>query len=384
MQLLHGAFRRTLVIVLSLVVLLGSVTVGDASPRSVIRLTKKRLARTRAAITRRNKEMRRVRKQLARMDVTFALTVEKYNGIRIELRKTDRQVSVNLARLREAISDLNDARDLLNERVVNIYKQGKATTVDVFVNVNGFDDFLTSLDLLTFIADADKDMVVRVGRTKERIKDVQEDLLAKRRRQKVLQAEVAAQKARVGQQIVERRRYIGKLGRDIRALLARGRAQEARIAAEQARLARLAAAAAARRSGGSNAGTGWFRGAIGRGGRQDVVRAAMRLLGVPYVWGGESPSGVDCSGLVLLAYRAVGVELPHKASYQYGYGRSVSRGSLLPGDLVFFSRGGAEDIYHVAIYVGNGNIIEAPYTGASVWIKSLDAKSNYFGAKRLL
>lgn len=368
---------KTLAVLLAVFVLAAGVPWVDASPRSVIRSTQQRLKATKAAIATRKAQVAKVEARLAAMDVALEVAIEKYNGIRIDLQQTEAQIDVNLDRLAKAIEDLNDARRQLNDRVVGIYKHGKADLVDVFLTTKGFDDFLVGLDLLTFIADSDKDLVVRIARTKQRIQEVQEALLAKRERERVLQTQIQAQKERIETKIAERKDYLARLRKDVRYLLGAKRAQEKRIADERAK---LAAAAAATTRGGS----GYYAGAAGSGGRQDVVRIALRYLGVPYVWGGESPSGFDCSGLTLYVYRQVGISLPHKAEYQYGYGRSVSRGQLLPGDLVFFSRGGVGDIYHVAMYIGNGNIIEAPFTGASVWVKSLDAKSNYFGARRLL
>ena len=105
---------------------------------------------------------------------------------------------------------------------------------------------------------------------------------------------------------------------------------------------------------------------------------ALRYLGVPYVWGGASPSGFDCSGLVMYVYAQLGVSLPHSAAMQYDCGTHVSRDQLEPGDLVFYG----SPIHHVGIYVGNGDMIDAPYTGASVRIDPL--QSDYAGATRIL
>lgn len=380
MQLRRKSAIRFLASLCALVVFAGTVPSVGASPRSVIRSTRRHLAETKEQIAKRNRELARVRAQLEEMDIDLALAVERYNGIRMHLRETERDVSVNLGRLARTNAALEASRELLNERVVNIYKHGKAGAIDVVLNTDGFDDFLVGIDLLRFIATADSDMVVRIDHAKRRVKAVQDALLEQRQRQRVLRDKAEAQKERIEEGIRARRGYVARLGRDIQSLLARRRRQEARIAAEQARLA--AAAARSRRTAGSNGGSS--RLAVGSGGRQDVVRIAMSYLGVPYVWGGESRGGVDCSGLVLLVYREIGISLPHHSASQWGYGRSVSRGELVPGDLVFFSRGGAGSIYHVAIYVGSGSIIEAPFTGANVWIKSLGAKSNYFGARRLL
>jgi hypothetical protein len=111
-----------------------------------------------------------------------------------------------------------------------------------------------------------------------------------------------------------------------------------------------------------------------------AVKIAMQYLGVPYVWGGASPSGFDCSGLTMYAYAKVGVYLPHNAAMQYGMGTPVSRSQLAPGDLVFFN-----GLSHVGMYIGGGRFVHAPHTGDVVKISSLSEywySATYVGARR--
>ena len=105
-----------------------------------------------------------------------------------------------------------------------------------------------------------------------------------------------------------------------------------------------------------------------------VVGIAMQYLGTPYVWGGSSPGGFDCSGLVAYAYAQVGVSLPHNAAAQYSYGTPVSYSDLQAGDLVFFSGLG-----HMGIYIGGGQFIHAPHTGDVVKISNMSDHGGYVG-----
>ncbi|MFF4648045.1 C40 family peptidase [Streptomyces sp. NPDC001389] len=148
----------------------------------------------------------------------------------------------------------------------------------------------------------------------------------------------------------------------------------------------------------------------GSGSGPDALRRAATQLGVPYSWGGGEPSGpttgfcdgingylngscsasvtagFDCSSLVQYAYWP-SLQLPRVASDQYGATshHPVSRSDLRPGDLLFWSHGGAGSIYHVAFYAGDGNVLQAPRTGRNVEILPISQampEGDYFGATR--
>ena len=119
----------------------------------------------------------------------------------------------------------------------------------------------------------------------------------------------------------------------------------------------------------------------------EIVSLAQQYLGVPYVYGGSSPSGFDCSGFTMYIFAQVGVKLPHGATSQLSYGASVSRSELQPGDLVFFQDYGAV-ASHVGIYIGGDQFIHASssyYNGHCVVISSLTEtyyNSHYYTARR--
>jgi cell wall-associated NlpC family hydrolase len=110
-----------------------------------------------------------------------------------------------------------------------------------------------------------------------------------------------------------------------------------------------------------------------------AIDAAESYLGVPYVWGGASRSGVDCSGLVMLAYEAAGIDFPHYSGAQYEDTERVPLYDIEPGDLLFYGPGGDE---HVAMYVGNGEMIEAPETGEVVHITPIRLYGDFVGLGR--
>lgn len=113
-----------------------------------------------------------------------------------------------------------------------------------------------------------------------------------------------------------------------------------------------------------------------------AVGVAESFVGLPYVWGGTTPSGFDCSGLMMYAYAQIGVSIPRTSEDQFNFGSTVSESSLQPGDLVFFDMQ-SDGPGHVAMYVGNGLIVQAPHTGASIFVGPLSNMSGYCGARRI-
>lgn len=110
-----------------------------------------------------------------------------------------------------------------------------------------------------------------------------------------------------------------------------------------------------------------------------AVDFALSMVGVPYVWGGASRSGVDCSGLVMLAYQAAGIYLPHYSGAQYDDTERVPLWDIQPGDILFYGPGGDQ---HEAMYIGHGMMVEAPYTGAVVHITPVRLDYGFVGLGR--
>lgn len=121
--------------------------------------------------------------------------------------------------------------------------------------------------------------------------------------------------------------------------------------------------------------------------RGELYKAAHQYIGVPYVWGGTSASGFDCSGLTRAVYRLNGISIPRVSRDQFGSGKSVTKLNLQAGDLVFFATSGGRKVSHVGVYIGKSKFIHAPSKGKTVRIDNLDSSywnKRYLGGRAYL
>jgi cell wall-associated NlpC family hydrolase len=286
------------------------------------------------------------------------LAVEKYNQATSQLTTVQQQIKENEHLLKVAEYNLDVANAQLQSRVQDIYKTRDVGIVDVLFSSNSFDDLITQMNMMERLGNSDVDTVRSIAAYKQDIKDRRVKLDADKKSAARLVTERAAQKSEVLAVQGRLEQMTAGIKNDIQ-----------RLQEQQAAAARAAAQAAADSSGSNNGGTssGGGGGSVpdpGGSGNSSVVAIAQRYLGVPYVYGGASPSGFDCSGLVMYCYAQVGVGLSHGATDQQHASTPVPISALQPGDLVFF--GNASYSYHVGIYVGGGSMIHAPHTGAVV------------------
>lgn len=121
--------------------------------------------------------------------------------------------------------------------------------------------------------------------------------------------------------------------------------------------------------------------------RANLVETSQSYLGVPYLWGGATAQGFDCSGLTMAVYRLNGLQLPRSSREQYEAGNPVAMDNLKVGDLLFFATGGSRTVNHVAIYVGEAAFIHAPGRGKHIMKSQLSApyfRDNFVGARSYL
>lgn len=283
------------------------------------------------------------------------VAVEKYNQATSQLATVRQQIRQNTHHLKVAEYNLAVANNQLKARAESIYKTRDVGLVDVVFAANTFDDLVVQLDLMERLGNSDVDTVRAIAAYEADIKDRRVKLQADKKASAELVKERASQKNEMLALQNELESMTAGVKADIRRL------QEQQAAAARAAAQRAAQAQTASTSSGSGSAPVVDPGGSGKSG---VVGIAQRYLGVPYVYGGASPSGFDCSGLTMYCYAQIGIGMAHGATLQQRASTPVPISALQPGDLVFF--GSASFSSHVGIYVGGSTMIHAPHTGAVV------------------
>jgi cell wall-associated NlpC family hydrolase len=321
--------------------------------------------------------------QVQSLDANLEHAVEAYNLANERLKEVKADLAENKRELGIARANLKRARAVLAEHAVAIYTStGGDSTLEVLLGATSLDDFLSRVDTVGRVSDQGTRVLGEVVVFRNDVRARRARLKRAKARAAELVAERARQKASIESQLATRRSLLNSIRGEIARLQAAERARQVQLE-RRARAAAVAATAAApvlatTLSTSTGEAASLPPAPVARYG--GAVGIAMQYLGTPYVYGGSSPSGFDCSGFVMYVYGQLGVSLPHNAAAQYGYGTPVDRSQLQPGDLVFFNGLG-----HNGIYVGGGSFIHSPHTGDVVKISSMSGwyDSTYVGARRL-
>jgi cell wall-associated NlpC family hydrolase len=333
------------------------------------------------SISAKRAQARSVLDRLQQLDAAAQRASSRYEAASRRLRQVEHLLAVNQQALGVARGNLGRARLSLERRLVAIYtSEDQQSSLAVILGARSLDDLISRIETANSISKQDTTLIHEVVSFQQQIANKRVLLRRERVSQQRLVSARAAARNRIEGKLAAERNLYASVKSQLQTMIAQQQAAQA-AAARRAQAAAEAQSFAPAGSFGVGDPTG---GSIPGDRYSSVVGIAMQYLGVPYVWGGASPSGFDCSGLVMYVYAQVGISLPHYTVAQWDYPNAVSvpRADLEPGDLVFFAGLG-----HVGIYVGNGQFIHAPHTGDVVRIDSLSEgwySSEYDGAKRIL
>jgi cell wall-associated NlpC family hydrolase len=317
-----------------------------------------------SSIAAKRAEAQRVENEIMSQEAALEKQIERYNAIHQHYVDTRHELANNRIVLSVAKHNLARAEQLLAASLTTSYKSSGDDVISYLLAAHSFSDLVDHVQALQRENNTNGDLIRQISQTKTLIAKRTAQLKTQTAQLAADQAAQAREKQRVEAGLHQLQSRKAQISADIQHL----------IDQQQREQAAATAAAAASTGGGSIP----VPPSSTLGGQ--AVAIAEQYLGVPYVWGGASPSGFDCSGLTMYVYAQLGVSLPHNAAAQYGMGTPVPRDALEPGDLVFF-----DGLGHVGIYVGGGSFIHAPHTGTVVQISSLSGwySDTYVGARRL-
>ncbi|MBJ6641441.1 C40 family peptidase [Streptomyces sp. DHE7-1] len=272
---------------------------------------------------------------------------EKYNGAKEKQQKLQKEISTiqdNVARGQE---ELNKLRDGLGSLATAQYRSGGIDpSVQLFLSSDP-DDYLDKASTLDQLSGQQVEAL-------QKIQDKQRELAQERAEATGKLKDLASTRTELGN---KKKEVQGKLAEAQKLLNTLTAKEKAALAAEQQR---------ANRSSSDRVDLGNDSSASGRAAA--AFSAAQSKIGSPYVYGATGPSSYDCSGLTSWAYAQAGVSIPRTSEAQSGIGTRLTRSQLQVGDLVFFFN----DLHHVGLYAGNGQILHAPRTGTVVRYESMD------------
>lgn len=285
-----------------------------------------------------------IERKIEMLDNQIEDAMSKIESNKKELNSTQSQIKNLQKEVSDTEKDIALREDIFKQRARAAYISGVDSYLDIILNSKDMQDFVWRMEAVKKIMQFDNKVMADLGSKKEKMLADQKELKDKNDKLLALKSdnEKKLSKLKIDKE-------------DQKKMLAQAKASQRNYAL-------------ASTSGTSSLSRGSV--SISAGANSDVVSYAYNFLGTPYLWGGTSPSGFDCSGFTQYVYAHFGVGLGRTTYEQINDGSPVSRDQLQPGDLVLF--GSSSNPHHIGIYVGNGMYIHAPHTGDVVKVSPLN------------
>lgn len=342
-----------------------------------------------------NPDMDELEDQKNQAEAEMESLMDQLESIMTEITETDEKLILKGEEIIQAQEDLEEAEiqeqeqyEAMKLRIVAMYENGNSSMIEKILESGSIADMLKCAENIQSMQKYDRDQLQKYVETKEKIETLKSTLEVEMEALEELQANLKEKKSELETLKNEKAAEIADFDAQIQEA-ARKAAEEAARREEERRKeeeeannqqnssnnsSNNSSSSSGNNSGSSNSGTtsspSYNNGGTGdRSVAQAIVSAAWSYVGVPYVYGGTSRNGIDCSGLTMRCHQAAGISIPRTSGAQAGQGRSISSLSeALPGDVICYPG-------HVAIYLGNSRVIHAPQPGdvvkeASVYMGS--------------
>jgi len=299
-----------------------------------------------------------------------------------QVEATQNQIMDTEKEIEKAEIEIKSEQALFDKRMRVMYINGTGGYIGVLLDSKNFGDFYLRMETLKKVLEYDTKVINDLKDKKEVVNNKKNTLVKKNTELLALKADNERKLSKLADAKKAENILVAKFESDQNSINARINSANQNLASISKKIDNYSRGVSIASTIRSNTSSSVSAPAVAYSGNDAVVSYAYQFIGIPYVWGGKSPNpGFDCSGFMHYVYAHFGIGIGGDTYSQINDGSPVSKDQLQSGDLVFF--GSASSPHHVGMYIGGGQFIEAPHTGAFVRVATLAGRSDFCVARRI-